>query len=238
MLMMTERRRPGWLPTVAAIIVVALTVSAGIWQTNRAKYKSALQAQYEAQSQAQPVRLPGGAIDEAEYRYRRVHVTGRFDLANEILLDNVILKGVPGYDVVTPLKLDNESVYVLINRGWVPRGSDRSLLPEIKTPLGLVKIEGVAVPPSGRYLELSDKTVEGKVWQNLNFARMQGQLPQRLQTLMVKQLNDNGDGLIRHWERPDTGVEKHIGYAFQWFALAMVTLVIYGVQYAKKRKSA
>lgn len=236
--LMTERRRPRWLPTVAAIIVLALTIAAGIWQTKRALYKSALQAQYEAQSQAQPVRLPGGVIDEELYRYRRVQVTGRFDPAQEILLDNIILKGVPGYQVVTPLKLEGEAAYVLINRGWVARGSDRSILPEIKTPLGVVKIEGIAVPPSGKFLELSAQTVEGKVWQNLHFARMQAQLPQRLQTLMVTQLNDNGDGLVRHWERPDTGVEKHAGYAFQWFALALVTLVIYGVQYAKKRKSA
>ena len=236
--MMTERRRPRWLPTVAAIIVVALTVSAGIWQTNRALYKSALQAQYETQSRAQPVPLPGGVIDEEFYRYRRVRVSGRFDLAQEVLLDNVILKGVPGYQVVTPLKLEGEAAYVLINRGWVARGLDRNILPEIKTPLGLVSIEGVAVPPSGKFLELSAQTVEGKVWQNLHFARMQAQLPQRLKTLMVMQLNDNGDGLIRHWARPDTGIEKHAGYAFQWFALAVVTLVIYGVQYAKKRKSA
>lgn len=238
MAMMSERRRPRWLPTLAAIIVVALTVSAGIWQTKRAQYKSALQARYEAQSQAQPVRLPSGFIEEDEYRYRRVHVTGRFDPAQEILLDNVIYKGVPGYQVVTPLKLEGESAYVLINRGWVARNPDRSILPEIKTPLGVVTIEGIAVPPSGRYLELSEHTVEGKVWQNLNFARMQAQLPHPVQTLMVTQLNDNGDGLIRHWERPDTGVEKHAGYAFQWFALAVVTLVIYGVQYAKQRKSA
>jgi len=234
---MANRRRPGWLPTLAALVVVALTVSAGIWQTQRAQYKSALQARYDAQVKAPPVVLPGSMIDDAAYRYRRVSVTGQFDLAHEVLLDNVILKGVPGYQVVTPLKLSEDDAYVLVNRGWVARGADRSLLPEIRTPLGRVTIEGIAVPPSGKYLELSSHTVEGKVWQNLHFKRMQAQLPLRLHTLMVAQLNDNGDGLIRHWLRPDTGMEKHAGYAFQWFAMAVVTLVIYGVLYAKKRKS-
>jgi surfeit locus 1 family protein len=233
-----QRRRPRWLPTLATIAVVALTVSAGIWQTHRASYKRELQAHYEAQSQASPVVLPGGALDEDYYRYRRVYVSGRFDPAHEILLDNIVLHGVPGYEVVTPLKLEHEAAYVLINRGWVASGLDRSLLPEIKTPLGVVRIEGVAVSPSGKYLELSSQTVEGKVWENLNFPRMQEQLPLRVQTLMVTQLNENGDGLVRHWERPDTGIERHIGYAFQWFALALTTLVIYGVQYAKRRKSA
>ena len=235
---MHERRRPGWLPTVAALVVVALTVSAGVWQTQRAAYKNALQARYEAQALAQPVTLPAGDIDDDVYRYRRVSVTGRFDSAHEILLDNTILKGVPGYQVVTPLKLEQAPVYVLISRGWVARGLDRQVLPQIKTPGGVVTIEGIAVPPSGKYLELSTQTVEGKVWQNLNFQRLQAQLPQRVQSLMVTQLNDTGDGLTRHWARPDTGVEKHAAYAFQWFALALATLVIYGVHYAKRRKSA
>lgn len=232
------RRRPVWLPTLAALVVIALAVSAGIWQTKRASYKRGLQDQYEAQSQARPVPLPGGQIDNGVYKYRRVSVSGQFDPAYEILLDNVIYKGVPGYEIITPLKLEYENSYVLIKRGWAPRNPDRSILPEVKTPLGVVKIEGVAVPPSGRYLELSAQTVEGKVWQNLDFKRMQQMLPARVQTLMVTQLNDNGDGLVRHWERPDTGIEKHIGYAFQWFALALVVVVIYGVQYAKRKKSA
>ena len=219
-------------------MVVALTVSAGVWQTQRAAYKSALQARYEAQALAQPVTLPAGDIDDDVYRYRRVSVTGRFDSAHEILLDNTILKGGPGYQVVTPLKLEQAPVYVLISRGWVARGLDRQVLPQIKTPGGVVTIEGIAVPPSGKYLELSTQTVEGKVWQNLNFRRLQAQLPQRVQSLMVTQLNDTGDGLTRHWARPDTGVEKHAAYAFQWFALALATLVIYGVHYAKRRKSA
>jgi len=237
MAIMAERRRPIWLPTVAAIAVIALTVYAGIWQARKAQLKSALQDRYEAQSKALPVALPGGIIDDERYLYRRVSVTGRFDPAQEILLDNVVLKGVPGYQVITPLKLENEPTYVLISRGWIARGLDRTLLPEIKTPLGMVTIEGIAVPPSGKYLELSSQTVEGKVWENLHFKRMQALLPLRLQTVMVTQLNDSGDGLIHHWERPDTGMEKNAGYAFQWFAMALATLVIYGVHYAKRRKA-
>lgn len=234
---LTLRRRPAWLPIVATIVVIALTLSAGIWQAKKAVLKSALQERYEKLSKDMPVTLPGDAIEEDAYRYRRVRVTGRFDPAQEILLDNVVLKGVPGYEVITPLKLEHEAAYVLINRGWVARGLDRSLLPEIRTPLGVVTIEGIAVPPSGKFLELSSQTVEGKVWQNLHFERMQALLPLRLQTLMVTQVNDDGDGLKRHWEMPNTGMEKNAGYAFQWFAMAIATIVIYGVHYAKQRKA-
>lgn len=233
---MTERRRPFWLPTVAALAVVALAASAGIWQTNRAQFKRDLQARYEAQEKSAPVALPGSLIDAEAFRFRRVSVTGQFDPAHEILLDNRVLNGKPGYHVVTPLKINNADLYVLVDRGWVARGSDRTLLPEIRTPLGTVVLEGVAAPPSSKYLELSTQTVEGKVWQNLDMHRMAGLLRHPVQPVVITQLNDNGDGLMRHWERPDVGIEKHVGYAFQWFALAVATIVIYVVMYAKRRK--
>ena len=234
---MAERRRPFWFPTVAAVAVVALTFSAGMWQTHRAQYKRALQARYDAQAKAMPIALPSGTFNPDEFRYRRVTATGRFDPAHEIFLDNRILEGKPGYHVVTPLKLQDGTAYVLIDRGWVMRNRDRTLLPEVRTPLGLVTIEGIAVPPSGKYFELSANAVEGKVWENLHFNRMQKQLPLRLQPLMVMQLNDSGDGLTRRWERPDVGIETHVGYAFQWFSLAVATIVIYGVLYARRRKT-
>lgn len=233
---MTERRRPIWLPTVAAIAVLALAITAGIWQTNRAQFKRDLQARYEAQEKAAPVALPGTLVDAEAFRFRRVSVAGQFDPAHEILLDNRVLNGKPGYHVVTPLKLENAAMYVLVDRGWVARGADRTLLPEIRTPLGAVVVEGIAAPPSGKYLELSTQTVEGKVWQNLDMQRMAGLLRYPVQAVVITQLNDNGDGLMRHWARPDVGIEKHVGYAFQWFALAVATIVIYLVMYAKRRK--
>jgi surfeit locus 1 family protein len=233
---MSERSRPFWLPAVAALAVIAIAVSAGIWQTHRAQFKRDLQARYDAQEKAAPVALPETLADAETLRYRRVKVTGQFDPAHEILLDNRVLHGKPGYRVVTPLKIANADLYVLIDRGWVARGADRTLLPEIRTPLGTVAIEGIAAPPSGKYLELSTQTVEGRVWQNLDMTRMAGLLRYPVQLVVITQLNDNGDGLIRHWDRPDAGVEKHIGYAFQWFALAVAAIVIYVVMYAKRRK--
>ncbi len=230
------RRRPFWLPTLAAIILLALTIAAGIWQLNRAQTKRDLQAHYDAQEKALPVVFPGTQIEVDAFRFRRVRVTGQFDVAHEILLDNRVLNGKPGYHVVTPLKIDQSARYVLIDRGWVARGADRTLLPEIRTPLGVVVIEGIAAPPSNKYLELSTQTVEGRVWQNLDMPRMDALLRYPLQPVVITQLNDNGDGLLRQWERPDAGVEKHLGYAFQWFALALTIIVIYVVMYAKRRK--
>lgn len=230
-------RRPFWVPTVAAILVLALTISAGLWQTDRAQTKRALQARYDAQFNAPAETITHVDFNPDTLRYRRVSVTGKFDPAHEVLLDNRIYAGKPGYEVITPLKLESGAGYVLIDRGWVAQGLHRAVLPQIPTPPGTQTIVGIATLPSGRYLELSTQTVAGKVWENLDFKRMQAQLPQTLAPLMVVQLSAAQDGLIQHWERPDVGVQMHIGYAFQWFAMAVATVIIYGVLYVRSRKT-
>lgn len=35
------------------------------------------------------------------------------------------------------------------------------------------------------------------------------------------------DGLQRDWPQPAADVHKHYGYAFQWFALSALTLILY-----------
>lgn len=228
-------RRPVWLPTLAAAMLLALTLAAGFWQLDRAEQKRALKDLYARQAEAPPMLLTGRPVDAEQFRFRRVVVRGRFDPAHEIFVDNRVIAGKPGYRVVTPLKIDNSERYVLVERGWVERSWDRSILPDAPMPLGQVTIEGVATVP-GRYLELSGDTVEGKVWQNLDVARVAATLPYPLQPVVVVQLNDTGDGLRREWLPPDTGVEKHLGYAFQWFSMAAAIVVIYGVMYARRRR--
>lgn len=228
-------RRSWWLPTLAAIALFALTVSAGIWQSNRAQEKRAIKERYERMAQEAPTLLPESAIDAEQFRYRRVVVRGRFDPAHEMFIDNKFVGGKPGYRVVTPLRIGDSQRYVLVDRGWVGRAWDQSVLPEVRTPLGEVKLDGIAAP-QGRYLELRRDTVSGKVWQNVDLKRMGGTLPYALQPVLVTQLNDTGDGLHRSWQAPDTGIEKHLGYAFQWFSMAAAIVVIYGVMYVRRRK--
>lgn len=228
-------RRSWWVPTLAAVVMLALTVSAGIWQTRRAQEKQAIKERYERLSQEAPALLPEQAIDVEQFRYRRVIVRGRFDPAREMFIDNKFVGGKPGYQVVTPLRIGDSQRYVLVDRGWVERAWDRAVLPEARTPLGEVRIEGIAAP-QGRYLELSRDTVAGKVWQNIDLKRMGATLPYPLQPVVVTQLNDTGDGLRHEWIPPDVGIEKHVGYAFQWFAMATAIVVIYGVMYVRRRK--
>ncbi|MEY4730676.1 MAG: hypothetical protein RL020_1834 [Pseudomonadota bacterium] len=214
---------------------MALTASLGQWQLNRANEKLALQNEYETKA-SQPAAIYDSKNNSIKSMvYRNIKITGEFDTKAEIFLDNKFHNDKSGYHVITPLRTNNNDV-MLINRGWVARGSNYRIIPTVKTPQGSVTIEGIAVPPSGKFLELSTQTVEGKVWQNLVLSRYIEQTKLSVAPLVIQQQNDTGDGLPRVRERPDTGIAKHQGYAFQWFALCLGIFITYIVVNTKRTK--
>jgi cytochrome oxidase assembly protein ShyY1 len=154
-------------------------------------------------------------------------------------VDNRIHRGVPGFHVVMPLDLgragDGAHRYVLVNRGWIAGPRDRARLPEVATPGATVEITGVAVLPSRRFLELSDNVAQGKVWQNLTLERYRAAFPIAVLPVVIQQESPLDDGLVREWDPPDLGVNKHYGYVFQWLALALTVLVFYLVTHVRRR---
>jgi surfeit locus 1 family protein len=225
----TARRsfRPALLPGVLALLTIVATVSLGNWQTRRAEEKLALGRELDAAARGPVLNLPPATVDALGYAFRRVSVRGEYLPTHTILLDNKVLRGVAGYQVLTPMKIAGSDVAVLVNRGWVAAGVRRDVLPQIRTPDGTGTVEGVAVVPGSYIVELDAKTEEGVVWQNLVLARYAKWSGLKLQPVVLQQTNDTADGLVRIWGRPDTGADKHRSYAFQWYALALTLLIIY-----------
>ena len=219
--------RPTLVPTLAAVATIALTLSLGRWQLARAAEKTGLQAQYEQRAAQPALRLSGAESNPEALHYRSVEAEGIYVPEQQILLDNKFFKDQVGYQVVTPLRLGSGSRCVLVNRGWLARGADYAVPPKVRTPAGRVRVEGIAVVPSQKFLELSPATVSGSVWQNLVLSRYRERTGVDVMPVVLLQRNEAGDGLVRSWERPDTGIEKHLGYAFQWFALAAAVSITY-----------
>ena len=61
--------------------------------------------------------------------------------------------------MLAPIKLDNSDMHVLVNRGWVATGNDRSQLPQILTKVSEVNVEGIVESPAIKALELSDQVI-------------------------------------------------------------------------------
>ena len=218
----SRRRRPAALPTIAAVLAIALFVVAGNWQRGRMEQKLALRAQLDAAALAPPVALPRDAT-WVDWRFRPVLLTGQFDSNRQILIDNKVEAGRVGYHVVTPLLLGDGRA-VLVDRGFVAAGLTRDVLPQVPPPAGAVTVRGrINIPPAG-YVELQRAAAQGPVWQNLDplrFAQVSGLA---VAPVVIEQTEPLGpdDRLLRQWPAPDLGIEKHRIYMVQWFAFALM----------------
>jgi cytochrome oxidase assembly protein ShyY1 len=218
------------MPTLAMLVAVAVFVIAGNWQRNRMETKASLRAHYEALAQVAPVPLSGLAVtsDWAEQRFRAVFAEGEYDAGHQILLDNKIHGGRVGYEVVTPLKLDDGRT-VLVDRGWLPLATSRATLPIALPPSGRVTVRGRLNMPAARYLELRSEVRDGPVWQNLDPARFAKATGLSVLPVIVEQTEAPmpTDDLVRDWPPPDLGIERHRMYMLQWYAFALLAVVLW-----------
>jgi surfeit locus 1 family protein len=220
--------RPGWVPSVVTAAFVALTIALGNWQTRRAEEKLEAGRVLDEAARAPALQLPSERVDAASYERHRVAMRGAFVARETFFLDNKVLHGIVGYHVITPLRPERGGALVLVNRGWIAAG-ERARLPEISTPEGVQTMEGIAVVPSARFLELAPEAESGRLRQNLVIAREEKRTGVTLQPFVVEQTSETHDGLARAWERPDTGVERHRSYALQWYSFAALAAVLYVV---------
>jgi surfeit locus 1 family protein len=227
--------RPGPLMTVATLAFCALTVSLGLWQTRRAAEKESLQAMLDRRTAEPPLELSPAPASWDAVAMRRVSARGEYAGRFGILLDNKVYRGRVGYQVVTPLRIAGGNLHVLVNRGWIAAGRTRDDLPQVPLPRGPQTVEGIAIMPPERVYELAADTPRNAVWQHLVLERYRAWSGLELAPFVLEQTNDAGDGLVREWDRPDSGADRHRSYALQWFALAVLAVVLYVVLNAKRR---
>ncbi|HEY6043762.1 MAG TPA: SURF1 family protein [Nitrosospira sp.] len=230
------RFTPRLWSTVVAIVVMAVMVQLGNWQLSRAREKESRQEKLDTLSRQPAISLPSDPVKLEDFQYRKTEVQGTYLTKYTVYLDNKIYKGMAGYHIITPLRIGTSPMYVLINRGWVVGNRDRSKLPNIFTPSSPVVVSGVATTATQKTLELSKEVVSGQVWENLDLERYRNMTGLQLQPVMILQQNDTNDGLIREWARPDLGIGKNLGYALQWFAMALAVLIIYLVLSVKRER--
>jgi surfeit locus 1 family protein len=89
-----------------------------------------------------------------------------------------------------------------------------------------VVLQGRIAPQVGKLLDLGDAQ-EGRIRQNLDLNRYAQETGLTLWPVLVLQTGADGEGLRRQWPAVDTGVQKHHGYAFQWFALSTTLVILY-----------
>ncbi|MGH8809005.1 MAG: SURF1 family protein [Noviherbaspirillum sp.] len=226
-----------WIPFIAAIVAAAIGIALGQWQTRRAVEKETIEAKLSARSATAPLVLGSAVPATDDVEYRRVRVKGAFVPDWTLYLDNRPYKGSAGFYVLTPMRIDGSGMHVIVARGWAKRDpADRTKLPPIAAPEGMIEIEGLARRNAGQVLQLgnAEPLRPKSIVQNLELAALAQASGLAMQPFIIEQLSDTRDGLVRDWPRPSTGAEKHRGYAFQWYALAALAIAFFVVTGLKR----
>ncbi|HRQ65217.1 MAG TPA: SURF1 family protein [Xanthomonadaceae bacterium] len=246
---MSGSRRLLWL--IATLLLAALFAGLGRWQLDRGQLKQRMLEDFEAAVAASPQPI-GRYLDQASLPLRadlfkdgedaplaydgpslpaRVAARGRFDVAASVILDNQVLEGRPGAQVLTLFQPQSAARPVLVNLGWQALDRNRIAPPEL--PDGEVALRGLLVPPPSVGLRLGNAA-----WQPgapppllayLDIAALREQMGVDLFEGQLLLDADIEFGLVRHWQAlPNTiPPERHRGYAVQWFGLALAVLATY-----------
>ncbi len=229
------------IPFIAALLLAILGIALGNWQQGRAAQKMAVQEKLAARASQAPVPLRTAIAGaraplSSSLEYRRVRVTGEFVAGWPLFLANRPMAGRPGYYLVMPFRIADSTMSVLVIRGWLPREAEYGKLPAFATPGGTVTIEGTVVASAGHVMDLGKEAplTPGAIVQNLDPVQVVRATGMPMQTFFVQQTGPDVpaavDGmLLRVWPSPSSGIDKHHGYAFQWYALAAMAVLFFVV---------
>jgi surfeit locus 1 family protein len=224
------RLRPPLWGVLAMLPAMALLISLGVWQLHRGDAKKVLLEEYAAAAQQPSVELNPDM--PAMLQPLRVHVSGHYDAARQLLLDNHSNHQRPGYEVWTPLRTSGGAL-LLVNRGWIAQSGPRAQMQAPDAPAGEQRIEGYwrALSEPGMRLAAPAcaKAVQFPVI--VNYPKVE-----ELRCLLGEPLLDGElllaadapAGFVREWNF-DNGFppQRHYGYAMQWFALALTLFIIF-----------
>ena len=230
------------LPCLVLLLGLGILTSLGVWQLQRAAEKSEILHNYEIQKNSPPVALGASIDDFSRLRFRVAEANGVYDAEKQFLLDNQIRNGQAGFSVLTPLRLSVDgNKAVLVDRGWLPLGLTRQLLPDVVIEQNKVQITGSLYVPFGKSFSLGEMDAGGIGWprviQYMEFSEISERLGYDLLPVIIRLSPDAAEGYLREWAPLPFTPARHIAYAVQWFGLALALLVIAVLAMLKQQKS-
>jgi surfeit locus 1 family protein len=221
--------RPGRSKGVFLVLIIAaigLLIGLGTWQLDRLAWKEALIAERLTGLAAPPMPLTNDRDRVKMPPYRRVTVTGMFLHDKERLVGPRTHRGMAGWHVVTPMRLESGGI-VLVNRGWVPEDRKNPASRRMGQVAGRVTIEGVVKQPSkrGRFVPENDPAADQ--WFEIDpaaiaqFLRLTGVTPYWVTAGPAA----NPGGLPKGGQSISMPTNNHLQYAVTWYGLALVLAV-------------
>ena len=233
-----------WIWCVITLLVFSLLIKLGSWQLTRAEEKEQRLARINelvGNEHQSLERVISALSDELELNDQPVLLNGTFEDEVLILHDNQTLNGQLGYRVYQLFNHQNQ-MPVLINLGWIKGSKDRSVIPNVEALTGTYQIKGnIRIVESPMVLATQSYQWQPNIplrVQQIDTDVMSEILDQQLLPFVVYVDTNETIGYQKSWQPIVMPPEKHRGYAFQWFSLAIAWLVLMIVAAFKNNKQA
>jgi len=225
-----------FIPAALIVATLALLISLGFWQLDRADEKRAIEDQI-ASANSDDVEIVASTEFLKEKEYYHVRLQGSYIDDKQFIYDNQIVDQISGYYVLTPLVLKGDSKAVLINRGFIPWNGRRDKLADIDIADKLTEVKvQISKPVKRMELEASELTGDFPVLiQALDLDEMSTIASLDFASVIGLLSPESDNGFVRQWEPYTGSIERHIGYAIQWFLMALV-LAFIGIRLALKQR--
>ena len=208
--------RHKFLFSIFVFLFITSFIALGTWQIVRLNWKQELIKQIEVSFKDQPVNLS----NHTHKNYLRIKTSGIFNFDKQIYLYNLNEKGEPGFDIITPIIIDNKNY--LLNRGWISfnkKNTEEINVLNSKTITGTLKkqLKANRFKPKNNIIE--------NYWFTLNRKDILQYTGKNFSPFIIYLTNDI--------DLPKPKVitanisNDHKKYAITWFSLAFSVLIFY-----------
>ncbi len=218
-----------------ALAAAAICIRLGVWQLDRREERLARNAAELIERSKPPMDLAQGAT---LVLHRRIRASGMFDFEREIVLRGRAFEGVPGVELVTPLRLPGRDTALLVHRGFVasPDAATVDLTQHRESPEA--EVGGLALPiPEGSDGSAPISANDRETWRRLDLTALRSRLPYPIHDAYLLAESPAGvAGAPRRIPPPSLDEGPHLNYAIQWFAFAAIALIGSGAYLINRRK--
>jgi len=224
------------VPSILILATMAFLVSLGFWQLDRADQKRTIEASIQ-KANTGVVELIVNQNELLNKEYYEVRLQGSYISDKQFIYDNQIVDQASGYYVLTPFVLTGQSNAIMINRGFIPWNGRRDQLDDIAVDSTYREIKIQVSRPIKR-IELKTSDISNQfpvLIQAIDFDVIEEISSTSFVDVIGLLEPSSDDGFVRKWEPYTGSIEKHIGYAIQWFLMALV-LGIIGIRIGLKQR--
>lgn len=224
------------VPSILILATMAFLVSLGFWQLDRADQKRTIEASIQ-KANTGVVELIVNQNELLNKEYYEVRLQGSYIGDKQFIYDNQIVDQASGYYVLTPFVLTGQSNAIMINRGFIPWNGRRDQLDDIAVDSTYREIKIQVSRPIKR-IELKTSDISNQfpvLIQAIDFDVIEEISSTSFVDVIGLLDPSSDDGFVRKWEPYTGSIEKHIGYAIQWFLMALV-LGIIGIRIGLKQR--